>query len=327
MNRNNAIIYVIVVILLVGAGLYYFTKNKNNIPNTPIVSESSIKGCYVSIRNKDVYTLEIRKDEGSHIEGVLAYNNYGYDSSSGTFIGTYANGILSGNYSFEAEGAHSERQLIWKKEGNNFVQGFGDTETFDGKEVISDINKVVYNPSFTFEKRDNCIVSFTDRNNTFTFDYNSFFKGVEGENTPTTDWKLDSKEKGILLASVIVPKTYMPGTNFSEARLTIGRVTSPKGIKSCTVDTNNEKKDGEKNIDIYTFTKFTSNDAAAGNRYDTTSYRGIMDGDCYALEYTIHSTNIDNYPPEQQIKEFDKTKIQSDLEKIISSFEFLISSD
>ena len=80
-------------------------------------------------------------------------------------------------------------------------------------------------------------------------------------------------------------------------------------------------------IDDHPFSKFTLNDAGAGNLYETTSYRGLFDGDCYAIEYTIHSTNIGNYSPDQGVKEFDKVKVQEELEKILDSFKFLISSN
>ena len=70
------------------------------------------------------------------------------------------------------------------------------------------------------------------------------------------------------------------------------------------------------------YTKLTVSDAGAGNFYDVTSYRMIKDSQCYALEYTIHSTNIGNYSPDQGITEFDKTKIQTILESIVKSFSF-----
>ena len=168
MNNNNKIGYVLIVLVIIVIGFYFLTKDKATNDTAPIVSDSSILGCYVSTRGQDVYTLEIRSDKDGAVDGVIAYNNYQYDSSSGTFTGTYVDGILLGNYSFDAEGMHSERQLIWKREGNNFIQGFGDGELIGGKEVIANMDSVTYDPGFTFQKRDNCVESFTDRNSTVT---------------------------------------------------------------------------------------------------------------------------------------------------------------
>jgi hypothetical protein len=129
------------------------------------------------------------------------------------------------------------------------------------------------------------------------------------------------------------PEGYILGTNFRGVKFTIGRSTDAKIIKSCTDTTgviNQENKEGiliQTTVSGYPFVKFTTAQGAAGNFYETTSYRGIFDGDCYAIEYTIHSTNIGNYSPDQGIKEFDKTKIVTEMENIIKSFKFLISSN
>jgi len=66
-----------------------------------------------------------------------------------------------------------------------------------------------------------------------------------------------------------------------------------------------------------------SSDPGAGNIYDTTSYKTIKNNMCYAVEYTVHSTNINNYSPDQNIKEFDKVKIENILNEMVKSFRFL----
>ncbi len=169
-----------------------------------------------------------------------------------------------------------------------------------------------------------CTLDFADSNKVFSYEYNSLFTANEGQNTPSINWRLNTTQMGVLLSKVSIPRTYMSNTNFSEAYLTVGRSADAKAVTSCLSASNGEVKDGTRTIDRGDFTKFTLSDAGAGNLYNTTSYRGIVDGYCYAIEYTIHSTNIGNYSPDQGIKEFDKTKIQSDLEKIISSFQFRI---
>lgn len=308
----------------------YLLSNKTKTPaeETPIViTENSIIGCYTAHLEKDIYTLVIQSEDKGVVTGILAYNNYEKDSSSGSFSGTFTNGILLGNYSFNSEGMRSDRQVIFKKTQDSFVQGFGPVKTVDGKEVF-DSNQISYDSKSTFNKVNNCTEHFVNSNNVFSFDYNPFFQNIWGFEFPTKDWSLDSKYNGILLSSVIIPKTYLPNTNFSDVRLTIGRSTDVNAIKSCLNKTqDNYKEEGSTNIGGYPFKKFTFNGAAAGNFYDSVSYKGLIDGDCYAIESTIHSTNIGNYSPDQGIKEFDKARIQNEIEKIIKSFKFLISSN
>ena len=152
---------------------------------------------------------------------------------------------------------------------------------------------------------------------------------MSGTGTPSMDWEMNAKQNGLLLAIVNVPRSYMPKTNFSEAKLTIGESSDTNAVKNCLADTS-----GGMNINGvpttvsgYPFTKFTFEDAGAGNFYETTSYRSVLNGNCYAIEYTIHSTNIGNYSPDQGITEFDKTKITNDLESIVKSLRLIVASN
>lgn len=113
---------------------------------------------------------------------------------------------------------------------------------------------------------------------------------------------------GANLVQIKAPREYMPQTNFSGAWFTIAATTTPAAIAACS---------GRNVI----------NGAGAGNFYETTLFKKIYDGDCYTFAYTIHSTNIGSYSPEQGIKEFDKAKIVADMEGILSSFRHLVNSD
>lgn len=323
-------ILALLLILIIGALMY---SRKNDVVNTNVdeptqVISSSIKGCYVARLSKDVYTLVIRSEDGQSVSGVLSYNNYEKDSSSGPIKGIFANDILLVDYSFNSEGMDSNSQLIFKRVGDSFIQGFGNVKIVDGKEVFDNISTVTYDSKSKFVKSDDCTETFTDADKTFSYKYNSFWKNIEGDRIPTLDWRVDAKQKGMLLSRVLFYKSYLPNTNFSNAKLTIGASTDPDAIKSCTtVTAGNGITKSEVTISGYPFVKVTTGDAGAGNYYETTSYRGLLDGDCYVIEYTIHSTSIAAYSPDQGIKEFDKAQIESELEEVVKSFKFLVNSD
>lgn len=331
MRNKTVLILVIILILLVGGVALYFTSStttvENNINQPTPIDTSSIEGCYVTKLAKDVYTMNILSEDNGVVDASLAYNNFEKDSSSGPLIGTFDGSILIGNYSFDSEGMHSNRQVIFKKVGNNFVQGFGPAKTVEDKEVFTDTNSITYDSKSTFVKSGaSCMETFTDANNTFTFEHSALFPTVDGNTSaPTLEWEQNAKEPGILLASVTIPRSYMSGTNFSSARMTVGRSTD---LKSCLIDNSGSNVKGTPaTLGGFPVTKFVSSDAGAGNFYESTSYKGTVDGDCYVVEYTIRSTNIGNYSPDQGVQEFDKAKIQNELEKIIKSFRFLVNSD
>jgi len=324
----------IVLVLIVSVGFIFYYFNNTKVPKeeipAPIVVEDSILGCYVARLSRDVYVMQVVTDTNDVVSGRLAFNNYEKDSSSGSFEGTYTNGVLLGNYSFDSEGSHSDMQVIFKKVGDTFVRGYGDEKNQRDDGTFIDLSKINYDANSTFIKDKDCMIEFKENNGKFIFNYNPFFKAYQpNEDILSNDWRINTKAKGLILAKVLIPKTYLPNTNFSNAFMSIGASTDIKEISSCTSATalNGEVFKGTTNINGYPFTKFYSSDAGAGNFYETTSYRGLLDGDCYALEYTIHSTNIGNYSPKQNIKEFNKINIESEFESMIQSFKFLVNSD
>ncbi|MES2213942.1 MAG: hypothetical protein V4465_00920 [Patescibacteria group bacterium] len=172
------------------------------------------------------------------------------------------------------------------------------------------------------------MVTYTDPNGQFQFTAPQEFVVTGSVAGTTTEWMTGATTTGSIIGGITVPRSYMPHTNFDDATLTLGRSSDPVAIRTCLVDTSGLGAQKEKGtISGFPFSKFTFTEAAAGNRYETTSYRGILDGDCYALEYTIHSGNIANYPPESGIQEFDKEKIVSEFEAIMKSFKILVNSD
>lgn len=123
-----------------------------------------------------------------------------------------------------------------------------------------------------------------------------------------------------------ISKLFEPQTNFEGATLTVGISDKPKAVAQCLVyDNNNDKSQNvtsTKTINGIDFTIFPLTDVGAGNIYQTTSYRTIHNGECVAIEYTIHSTNLENYPAEYKLQQFDENKLDNVFNLIISTFKF-----
>jgi membrane-bound inhibitor of C-type lysozyme len=169
--------------------------------------------------------------------------------------------------------------------------------------------------------------TFVDQGKTISFSYPKDFSVSGGGIGYTQSWRANATGMGMILAKATLPKSSQPQTNFSEATFTVGTSSDTKEVQDCLKPTNGEQiGTGTKTIGGVPHVKFTFSGAGAGNFYDTTSYRTLRGGNqCYSIEYTIHSTNIGNYSPDQGIKEFDKQKIVGELESIVSSFSFLSS--
>jgi hypothetical protein len=161
----------------------------------------------------------------------------------------------------------------------------------------------------------------------FTISYPIDF--VTDENysiTPTTDWRLDANgAPGLKLLTITVPKVFEPQTNFSDATLTVGDSQSNTAIANClTPDQSGglSTSVATTTINGIVFSVFKFSGAGAGNLYDTTSYRTLHAGACYAVEYTIHSNQIANYPPAYNLKQFNESAISSVLDRIVGTFQF-----
>lgn len=174
---------------------------------------------------------------------------------------------------------------------------------------------------------------YRDPDGAFILTYPAAFtiSGREVPDESPTSWSFFSESSGRVLARVKVPRNYMPNTNFSEAWFTVGSSNEARAIETCgkkiSANTGQRLIVGHKEIDGFEFVSFFSNDAAAGNRYDTFGYQTLIDGDCYSLEYTIHYTNIQNYDPSSGIKQFDNVALIQKFDAMAESFHYLVNSD
>lgn len=149
---------------------------------------------------------------------------------------------------------------------------------------------------------------------TFSIAYPDAASLIEGD---TAAWSMLSTATGTVLVRMRVPDTVQPGTNFRDATLTVGTSDDTLACYSSEYATVTEAT-----ISGVPFTRLSQSNAGAGNRYETVSYRTVREGLCYAVEYTIHTTVLENYDPAQGITAYDRTRIESSLESAVRSFRF-----
>ena len=113
------------------------------------------------------------------------------------------------------------------------------------------------------------------------------------------------------------------GTNLSQAGVYIGVTASSTMLDGCTKPSTEvlEKATGTATFKGVTWNVFTSNDAAAGNLYDSKTYRTVHNGQCYEITELLHSGNIGNFPP-GTVVQFDHDKFSNILESIAQTFSF-----
>jgi hypothetical protein len=165
--------------------------------------------------------------------------------------------------------------------------------------------------------------TFTDASKTFSFSYPNVWSVTGDGGGYTQSWMVNATTSGMILAKVVVPASYLSGTNFSDATFTVGTSADASAVASCLSynPSGIAHKSATSTFNGATYTVLESSDAAAGNRYDTTSYRIARSSQCYAIEYTIHYGNIQNYP-KGAVKEFDEAALKKTLDSVTQSFVF-----
>ncbi len=121
----------------------------------PVAGDSIATGmnCYAYINNKDTVRLQYEV-KNEKVTGKLSYNYFEKDKSSGTISGyTTPSGIVA-DYTFQAEGTTSVREVVFKKVGDDMVEGFGEIRQDGEKPVFADKNSLKYDPKLTLSKMD-----------------------------------------------------------------------------------------------------------------------------------------------------------------------------
>ncbi|MEI9907029.1 MAG: hypothetical protein WDO06_03180 [Actinomycetota bacterium] len=143
-------ISVVLALVLVGGLLLTFVVNKNSS------KEDSVLGCYVAHLAQDRYTLEITSQVKSAVMANIAYENFEKDSSKGTFVGKYTSGVLSGMYTFTSEGMNSQRELFFKRDGKDFLAGFGPVTSSGDTEKFTRPLQLTWDQSYRYVKSKDC---------------------------------------------------------------------------------------------------------------------------------------------------------------------------
>lgn len=188
--------------------------------------------------------------------------------------------------------------------------------TIDGTSAtITDAGSLLYsNCIVTNSGTNESLAVFTDKAKTFTFSYPKTLS-ISAEETPVS---------GPVTIKVTITKDSQPKTNLGDSTFIVTADSSKKAVDSCLVDPiGNLIQKSSVTINGTKFTKLTSTDAAAGNRYEVATYVTVKNNVCYNIKSTIHWSVIENYAPSMGIKNFDKTKVQNTLNSILNSFKFL----
>jgi hypothetical protein len=119
-------------------------KKSPELTPTPVdPTPSAPMTCYEYKAGRDTIILKILPD-GDSIWGELVYKLFEKDRNTGTIRGSFKDGLLVADYTFQAEGMVSVRQVVFKKDGDGFVEGYGEIKDDGNKMLFNDIRTLTF---------------------------------------------------------------------------------------------------------------------------------------------------------------------------------------
>ncbi len=300
---KNAVWIILVILIILGAVGYIFIETRLSF----FSRNSSLVASSTASQNTVTYLCT----GGSNITATYASSSVALVLSDGRYFTLPQ--VISGSGIRYEEGASTTNDIIFWSEGENAF--------------LMENNQPTYNNcvggTISTSTQSGGMSVFTDQGETFSFQYPSTFPPSDGGIGYTQGWMYNSTTTGLILATVTIPKSFEPNTNFAGAEFTVGTSPDPKAVSSClSLQNPNGITPTQVTINGITYTAFSYTSAGVGNFYAVTSYRTIHNNQCYAIESLIHSTDINNYPP-GQVSQFNGGEIQTLLQQIMQSFKFL----
>jgi hypothetical protein len=87
--------------------------------------------------------------------GNLTYALNGKDRNTGTIEGTINEDLLIADYHFQSEGQQSTRQVVFKKSGDTYMEGYGPIKEGGHRQAFENPETLQYNKAFPL-KETNC---------------------------------------------------------------------------------------------------------------------------------------------------------------------------
>ncbi len=119
---------------------------KQTVSDTTKVTETATEtpsplNCYSYASTSDTITLKLIHI-GNSVTGTLVYSLKEKDKNKGTILGNMRGDMFIADYTFMSEGIQSIRKVAFKKEGNSFVEGYGDFNNTDSLKFNSSMKLV-----------------------------------------------------------------------------------------------------------------------------------------------------------------------------------------
>jgi len=145
------------IVLLLALSFLLISCKKNDVvvfgqPVTVEHNEAKTKSeCYSYEKGGNLITLQL-ETSGEDVFGAMVYNLAEKDKSAGLLKGKWVNNMLQLDYTFQAEGVLSTRQLAFELKNGQLIEGYGEMNE-DGTK-FKDVSKLSFTSTMPLSKID-----------------------------------------------------------------------------------------------------------------------------------------------------------------------------
>ncbi len=139
--------YLLAVLILTWSCKQTANQEKETFPVQP--------GCYGYAEKGSKITFQITRVDPL-VQGTLIYDWAEKDRNSGSFNGSFENGMILGTYTFISEGIESSREVAFKVRDSALIEGFGETQSAGKMTTFKNVDALNFNSGLELIK-DHCL--------------------------------------------------------------------------------------------------------------------------------------------------------------------------
>lgn len=119
--------------------------------NDTSTSHIPTEGCYTWVVKKDTATIQLTVS-GNSVSGKLIYHWAEKDKNAGTIDGTIKDNLIVAYYNFHSEGITSVRQVAFKINNDELIEGYGDYNPGSDTFTFKNIDQLAFQHDRPFKK-------------------------------------------------------------------------------------------------------------------------------------------------------------------------------
>ena len=121
-------------------------KKEPAVSKTPetVAEKPTIEACYKGILKQDTITMSLVIKDNLITDGKLSYHFFEKDKNDGTLKGEIKGDTIYADYTFMSEGQQSVREVAFLKQGDTYIEGYGDVKEYNGKMIFKDVRHLKF---------------------------------------------------------------------------------------------------------------------------------------------------------------------------------------